>query len=87
MQLHKSHFLALNSVATNLMNCYCTYLIFYNAGSGGNGHALEHFKRTNYPLCVKLGTISPDGAGLPEIGYNGSLHYEPLGGSAYFNFY
>uniref|UniRef100_A0A3P9JMB6 Ubiquitin carboxyl-terminal hydrolase n=1 Tax=Oryzias latipes TaxID=8090 RepID=A0A3P9JMB6_ORYLA len=31
-------------------------------GSGGNGHALEHYKETNYPLAVKLDTITPDGA-------------------------
>ncbi|KAH0624178.1 hypothetical protein JD844_007660 [Phrynosoma platyrhinos] len=31
-------------------------------GSGGNGHALEHYKEMGYPLAVKLGTITPDGA-------------------------
>lgn len=31
-------------------------------GSGGNGHALEHFNETKYPLCVKLGTITSEGA-------------------------
>uniref|UniRef100_A0A8C5I5A0 Ubiquitin carboxyl-terminal hydrolase 13 n=1 Tax=Gouania willdenowi TaxID=441366 RepID=A0A8C5I5A0_GOUWI len=31
-------------------------------GSGGNGHALEHFRETKYPLAVKLDTITPDGA-------------------------
>jgi len=31
-------------------------------GSGGNGHAVEYYKETNYPLAVKLGTISRDGA-------------------------
>uniref|UniRef100_A0A8C4U9E8 Ubiquitin carboxyl-terminal hydrolase n=1 Tax=Falco tinnunculus TaxID=100819 RepID=A0A8C4U9E8_FALTI len=31
-------------------------------GSGGNGHATEHYKETGYPLAVKLGTITPDGA-------------------------
>lgn len=30
-------------------------------GTGGNGHALEHFKQTGHPVCVKMGTISPDG--------------------------
>ncbi|CBY18438.1 unnamed protein product [Oikopleura dioica] len=30
-------------------------------GSGGNGHALEHFNETKYPLCVKLGTITSEG--------------------------
>ena len=36
-------------------------------GSGGNGHALEHYRETNYPLAVKLDTITPDGAGLGHI--------------------
>uniref|UniRef100_K7FT88 Ubiquitin carboxyl-terminal hydrolase n=1 Tax=Pelodiscus sinensis TaxID=13735 RepID=K7FT88_PELSI len=31
-------------------------------GSGGNGHALEHYREMGYPLAVKLGTITPDGA-------------------------
>ncbi|CAL8309610.1 unnamed protein product [Lota lota] len=31
-------------------------------GSGGNGHALDHYKETNFPLAVKLETINPDGA-------------------------
>ncbi|NXH22660.1 UBP13 hydrolase, partial [Bucco capensis] len=31
-------------------------------GSGGNAHAIEHYKETGYPLAVKLGTITPDGA-------------------------
>jgi ubiquitin carboxyl-terminal hydrolase 5/13 len=31
-------------------------------GSGGNGHALEHYQETKFPLCVKLGTITKDGA-------------------------
>jgi ubiquitin carboxyl-terminal hydrolase 5/13 len=32
-------------------------------GAGGNGHALKHFQETGscYPLCVKLGTITPAG--------------------------
>ena len=32
-------------------------------GSGGNNHAVEHFAEAKHPLAVKLGTISPDGAG------------------------
>lgn len=36
-------------------------------GSGGNGHALEHYRETSYPLAVKLDTITPDGAGLTHI--------------------
>jgi len=31
-------------------------------GSGGQGHALEHYKKNGYPLVVKLGTITADGA-------------------------
>lgn len=29
-------------------------------GTGGNGHALEHYRETGYPLAVKLGTITRD---------------------------
>ena len=32
-------------------------------GSGGNEHALAHYRETGRPLAVKLGTITPDGAG------------------------
>lgn len=35
----------------------------YFDGSGGNNHAVEHYRETGYPLAVKLGTITPDGAG------------------------
>lgn len=31
-------------------------------GSGGNNHAYEYYQKTKYPLAVKLGTITPDGA-------------------------
>uniref|UniRef100_A0A8C2PXC8 Ubiquitin carboxyl-terminal hydrolase n=1 Tax=Cyprinus carpio TaxID=7962 RepID=A0A8C2PXC8_CYPCA len=34
----------------------------YFDGSGGNNHALLHYQQTGYPLAVKLGTITPDGA-------------------------
>eukprot|EP01112_Ceratiomyxa_fruticulosa_P021199 TRINITY_DN7397_c0_g1_i1.p1 TRINITY_DN7397_c0_g1~~TRINITY_DN7397_c0_g1_i1.p1 ORF type:complete len:784 (+),score=202.72 TRINITY_DN7397_c0_g1_i1:173-2524(+) len=30
-------------------------------GTGGNGHAGEHYAQTQYPLAVKLGTITPEG--------------------------
>ncbi|XP_075164281.1 ubiquitin specific protease 5 [Haematobia irritans] len=30
-------------------------------GSGGNDHAVEHYREVNYPLAVKLGTITTDG--------------------------
>ncbi|KAL1137925.1 hypothetical protein AAG570_009620 [Ranatra chinensis] len=35
---------------------------FYD-GSGGNEHALQHYKETAYPLAVKLGTITKEGKG------------------------
>ncbi|CAD7004184.1 ubiquitin carboxyl-terminal hydrolase 5 [Ceratitis capitata] len=30
-------------------------------GSGGNDHAVEYYRKTGYPLAVKLGTITADG--------------------------
>jgi ubiquitin carboxyl-terminal hydrolase 5/13 len=38
----------------------------YYDGSGGNNHAVEHYELTKYPLAVKLGTITADGAGKVE---------------------
>jgi uncharacterized UBP type Zn finger protein len=32
-------------------------------GTGGNNHAVEFYQETKYPLAVKLGTITADGAG------------------------
>ncbi|XVF78034.1 hypothetical protein PTKIN_Ptkin14bG0095800 [Pterospermum kingtungense] len=29
-------------------------------GTGGNNHAIDHYKETGYPLAVKLGTITAD---------------------------
>uniref|UniRef100_A0A672LW37 Ubiquitin carboxyl-terminal hydrolase n=1 Tax=Sinocyclocheilus grahami TaxID=75366 RepID=A0A672LW37_SINGR len=34
----------------------------YFDGSGGNNHALLYYQQSGYPLAVKLGTITPDGA-------------------------
>lgn len=34
----------------------------YFDGSGGNNHAVTHYESTRYPLAVKLGTITPEGA-------------------------
>ncbi|KAG6333444.1 hypothetical protein ID866_5646 [Astraeus odoratus] len=31
--------------------------------AGGNGHALGHFNSSKHPVCVKLGTITPEGNG------------------------
>ncbi|XP_071446466.1 ubiquitin carboxyl-terminal hydrolase 5 [Hetaerina americana] len=33
---------------------------FYD-GSGGNDHAVQHYRETGYPLAVKLGTITKEG--------------------------
>lgn len=33
----------------------------YFDGTGGNEHAAQHFRTVNYPLAVKLGTITADG--------------------------
>lgn len=38
-------------------------------GTGGNNHAVEHYKETSYPLAVKLGTITAD----LEAAGNGNL--------------
>lgn len=35
---------------------------FYD-GTGGNDHAVHHYKETGYPLAVKLGTITKEGKG------------------------
>eukprot|EP00794_Sanderia_malayensis_P015215 gene15215-16786_t len=34
----------------------------YFDGSGGNNHAVEYYEETKYPLAVKLGTITAEGA-------------------------
>lgn len=31
-------------------------------GSGGNGHASQHFENEHHSVSLKLGTISPDGS-------------------------
>ena len=31
-------------------------------GTGGNGHAMEHFKTSCHAIAIKTGTISPGGA-------------------------
>ncbi|XP_076234038.1 ubiquitin specific protease 5 isoform X2 [Calliopsis andreniformis] len=35
----------------------------YYDGTGGNDHAVEHYRTTGYPLAVKLGTITKEGKG------------------------
>lgn len=40
-------------------------------GSGGNGHALQHFQETGHPVALKLGTIVYRG---PEAGVEGDVY-------------
>ena len=47
-------------------------------GSGGNNHGVEHFRETNHPLVVKLGTITPDG--------NASVHCYQCGDEVVDNY-
>jgi len=52
-------------LSQNLWMCLtCGYLgcgrSFFD-GSGGNNHAVEHYKLTKHPLVVKTGTITPSG--------------------------
>lgn len=35
---------------------------FYD-GTGGNDHAVDHYRTTGHPLAVKLGTITKEGKG------------------------
>lgn len=38
-------------------------------GTGGNNHAVEHYKETGHPLAVKLGTITADLEGADVYSY------------------
>ena len=55
-----------------------TLFIFTCLGSGGNNHAVDYYKETNYPLAVKLGTITPDGAGIAVYYVITSLPFNSL---------
>ena len=35
-------------------------------GTGGNNHAVEHYQKSGFPVCVKLGTIQLDDNGEPK---------------------
>ena len=35
-------------------------------GTGGNNHAVEHYQKSGFPVCVKLGTIQLDENGEPK---------------------
>jgi len=46
---------------SNLWLCLtCGNISCGRKDTGGNEHAIEHYKNTNHPLVVKIGTISPD---------------------------
>ena len=40
----------------------------YHDGTGGNNGGVNYYKKTGYPLAVKLGTITPSGAGMIIFG-------------------
>lgn len=44
-------------------------------GSGGNDHAVNHYRETGYPLAVKLGTITADleGAGNAILNHRDNI--------------
>ena len=49
-------------LSSNLWLCLtCGNLSCVRKETGGNQHAIEHFKNTKHPLVVKTGTITPDG--------------------------
>ena len=49
-------------LSSNLWLCLtCGNLSCGRKETGGNQHAIEHYKKTNHPLVVKTGTITPDG--------------------------
>lgn len=50
------------NLSTNLWLCLiCGNLSCGRKETGGNGHAIEHFKKRNHCLVVKTGTITPNG--------------------------
>ena len=50
------------NLSSNLWLCLtCGNLSCGRKETGGNQHAIEHFKKTKHPLVVKTGTITPDG--------------------------
>ena len=50
----------LSRVIIIIMQSFVTFC----PGSGGNNHAVDYYDETKYPLAVKLGTITPDGADI-----------------------
>ena len=49
-------------LSSNLWLCLtCGNLSCGRKETGGNQHAIEHYKKTKHPLVVKTGTITPDG--------------------------
>ncbi len=50
------------NLSSNLWLCLtCGNLSCGRKETGGNRHAIEHYKKTHHPLVVKTGTITPDG--------------------------
>lgn len=45
-----------------LTHLYITPPLILLVGTGGNNHAVEYYEAHRFPLAVKLGTITPDGA-------------------------
>lgn len=43
-------------------------------GTGGNNHAVEHYKETGYPLAVKLGTVTADLEAAGNASLQGEEH-------------
>lgn len=53
------------------MNLSCGTILCgrkYFDGTGGNNHAVDYYDQTKYPLAVKLGTITPQGADVYSYG-------------------
>jgi ubiquitin carboxyl-terminal hydrolase 5/13 len=46
----------------NWMCVTCGAIGCPRAEAGGNGHALQHYQLTGHPACVKLGTVTEEGA-------------------------
>jgi len=61
---HIYNFIKKNEKVAKNWIYFILFFILLFSGSGGNNHAIDYYKETNYPLAVKLGTITPDGAGL-----------------------
>ena len=59
----------------------CGRKLYGGVGGGGNGHALAHFEESSHPVCVKLGTITPEG-NAGELSPHHTLTYMTTDGRA-----